>query len=277
MVLQNIRNHPTYVINLDRRPDRWTEFSKQTTLSQFKDLTRFSAVDGKTIDVFNDPRISIHTRTNIKDNYRRSNYEINTVGAIGASFSHISIWKEFLHGSSEYLVVFEDDTIVDETSLTYIDKLTKVLPTSGWDMWLLGTHRWGLDGRPVEKGNTKGWWYVSAFTGAHAYVLSRKGAEILLEEPFPIETHIEYYISGCARFKKLRVIKHWALRMTYSAEETEIQDSDTFLNRKTCTLCVIPDSYLSYGIYLTYDQIAILLALGITTMGLWTALKKQNG
>jgi GR25 family glycosyltransferase involved in LPS biosynthesis len=274
MVLQDIRTCPTYVINLDRRPDRWKEFSTQPALKKFTQLQRFSAVDGKTLELFKDDRISLHTRENIKANYRRSHYEINTAGAIGASFSHITIWQNFLKGDAEYLVVFEDDTIVNKDYLSIVDKLIPTLPEGQWDMWLLGTHRWGLDGKPLVKGSLKHWWNVSSFTGAHAYVLSRKGAAILLENPYPIETHIEYYICNCAKFKGLKLIKHWALRMTYFAETTEIADSDTFLNRTTCPLCAIPDEPIYYGLYITYDQMAVLLAVALATVGVWSGLRR---
>ena len=36
--MQDIRGYPTFVINLDRRKDRWDEFSKQGALKEFKYL-----------------------------------------------------------------------------------------------------------------------------------------------------------------------------------------------------------------------------------------------
>jgi hypothetical protein len=108
---------------------------------------------------------------------------------------------------------------------------------------------------------------VKAFTGAHAYVLSRRGAEILLQQPFPIETHIEYYITGCAALKGLRLVKHWALRMTYSMEQSESDDSDTFDGRKACPVCYIPDNYPSHGVYLTHGALVGAFALGLVATG----------
>lgn len=265
--LKDIRTCPTYVINLDRRPDRWAEFSKQPELAQFKALKRFSAVDGSKLNVLQDDRVSLHTRVNIQTKSRRSHYEIATAGAVGASLSHITIWKEFLASDAPYVVVFEDDTVVDKVSMAYVDTLIPRLPASGWDMWLLGTHRWAFDGKPLNSLEPKGWWKVTAFTGAHAYVLSRRGAEILLQQPFPIETHIEYYITGCAALKGLRLVKHWALRMTYSMEQSEGNDSDTFDGRKACPVCRIPDDYPSHGVYLTHGALVGAFALGLVATG----------
>jgi glycosyl transferase family 25 len=278
MVLKDIRTCPTFVINLDRRTDRWDNFSKQSTLSEFKQLERFSAVDGSKINVLQDERVSLHTRQNILKKYRRSHYEICTPGAIGASLSHITIWKNFLQSDAEYVVVFEDDTIIDQKSLEYIDTLIPKLPESGWDMWLLGMHRWSFNGTPLVKNNKKGWWSVSDFTGAHAYVLSRKGAEILLDNPFPIETHIEYYITGCSQLKGLRIIRHWALRMTYFAEQTEENDSDTFDSKKSCPVCYIPDNFPEVGFYMPYWRLSRMIvgatALGFVGYGAYLGMKK---
>ncbi len=279
MALENIRTCPTFVINLDRRPDRWTDFSAQPTLSQFTNLQRFSAVDGSKIDVLNDERISLHTRENILLKSRRSHYEIATAGAIGATLSHVSLWKQFLNSDAKYLVVFEDDTIVDDTAMNYIDTLVGKLPAE-WHMWLLGTHRGSFEGKPLVPGAPKGWWSVKKFTGAHAYVLSRKGAEILLEDPFPIETHIEYYITACASLKGLILIKHWALRMGYSMERTDEIDSDTFTGRESCPVCYIPDNFPTVGFYMSYDdfyrKVAAGVALGFVGLGAYLGLRRRK-
>jgi hypothetical protein len=230
------------VINLDRRKDRWDEFSSQETMKQFKKLERFSAVDGSKLDPFTDKRIGIHTRLNIVRNYRRSHYEINTLGAIGASLSHIGIWKRFLESDAEYAVVFEDDTVVREEDLTRVDTLIRDLP-QGWDLWLLGTHKWMYQGVPLTD-DPKGWSKTLQFTGAHAYVISRRGAQILLDEPFPIETHIEFYITACVKLKGLKIVRHPSLRIGYNAEYTKENDSDTFESRFSCPVCYVPDNYM---------------------------------
>ena len=265
----DIRKCPTLVINLDRRADRWNEFKKQPALKKFTKLERFSAVDGSKLDVLNDNRISPHTRMNIAKKYRRSDYEINTAGAIGASFSHISCWKKLLDSDEEYMVVFEDDTLVTDEYLKQIDELAQTLPI--WDMWLLGTHAWQFKGIPLSK-NSK-WSKVKQFTGAHAYVISRRGAELLLKECFPIETHIEYYISACANLKGLRLIRNEELRMKYSMELTTSNDSDTFDSYKSCPVCIVPDTFPTTGIYIspaTFERVAIsLTSLGIIGFGFY--------
>ena len=270
--MQDIRDCPTFVINLDRREDRWKDFSKQPTLKEFKNLKRFSAVDGSTLNVLHDSRISYHTRQNISNKYRRSDYEINTPGAIGASLSHIGCWRKFLESESKFLVVFEDDTVVNNLYMEKIDSLIPKLP-SEWDMWLLGTHAWAFKGVPLTKYNDS-WWKVKQFTGAHAYVLSRKGAELLLKQPFPIEMHIEYYICACAQLHGLKIIRHSQLRMKYSMELTQSDDSDTFDSFKSCPVCMIPDTFPNTGLYMSSQTLERALisisAVGLILYGLYT-------
>jgi GR25 family glycosyltransferase involved in LPS biosynthesis len=269
MVLTDIRTCPTFVINLTRRPDRWQLFQQQPTVRTFSNLKRFSAVDGKTLDIYTDERISLHTRQNILKNFRRSHYEINTPGAVGASLSHIGIWTTFLKSDAEMCVVFEDDAMITEPMIQKINQAIQTIPEN-WDIWLLGLHQ-GTSQTPDGFEPTGTWNVITQFTGAHAYILTRRAARILCEEPFPIETHIEYYISGCATLKGLRILQHKHIRIPFLMEQTLVQDSDTFEGETSCPTCYIPDDFPKLGYYRSYADyyrgLIGLAALAFVTYG----------
>jgi glycine/D-amino acid oxidase-like deaminating enzyme len=170
--------------------------------------------------------------------------------------------------------------MITEENLQTIHALIPKLPENDWDLWLLGTHRGGVKAKPLDPLNKKSWWKVTDFTGAHAYILTRKGAQILLEQCFPIETHIEYYITACSRLKNLKIIKHWALRMRYFQELNEIEDSDTFDGKKSCPVCFIPDNYPQVGFYMPYWKLIEILigmsALGVVGFGAYLGMKKKS-
>ena len=265
----DIKDIPVYVINLDRRPDRWTKFSTQPAIQTLEHVKRFSAVDGSKLDIPHDSRISVHTRQNIAKKYRRSHYEINTAGAIGASLSHISIWETFLQTEAAYCLVFEDDTVVTKEILEEAELLSKRMPTK-WDIWLLGHHRWAMESEPISN-NSKGWRKVREFTGAHAYIINRRAAKTLLKECFPIETHIEYYMTGCAKLNNLTILRYGGFRIPYEIEFTEEDDSDTFDSMKSCPLCRVPDEHISEFLITPkvkfFKSVAGIAALGVVVCG----------
>ena len=270
----NIRQIPAYVVNLDRRPDRWEEFQKQPLFGEFKSIERFPAVDGKTLDWKNDDRISYQTRKNIEKSYRRSHYEINSLGAIGASLSHIGIWRKFLASEAKYCLVFEDDTVLKPEELALIDKLCQE-KMPDWNLWLIGHHNWMLEGKPINPGKKEGWWNVDVFTGAHAYIIDRTAAEKLLEMPFPIETHIEYYMSNVAKQKGFKIVRYKGLRVGYTIEATGEDDSDTMI-KNTCPVCFIPDDMTNSMFVLSYAKMG-RMAVGLAAIGLiWYGYKKAK-
>lgn len=274
----NLKEIPVYVINLDRRPDRWSSFSSQPAAKSFENLKRFSAVDGSKLDISHDERISVHTRMNILKKYRRSHYEINTAGAIGASLSHITIWKTFLETEAPYCLVFEDDTVITPEAIEEATKLSKQIPTK-WDIWLLGHHRWAMESEPIAS-DRKGWRKVTSFTGAHAYVINRKAAETLVNYCFPIETHIEYYMTGIAKLYNLSIVRFAQFRIPYEIEFTEGDDSDTFDSIKSCPLCRIPDNYMDTFVAMPverfYKNVGAGIAIAIVGVGAYIAYKKLN-
>jgi len=264
---------PVYVINLDRRGDRWKNFMKQPLYKYFKGIERFSAVDGKHLDWEHDERISIHTRNNIAKNFRRSHHEINTLGACGASFSHIGCWKKFLETDEEYCMILEDDTKLDDTDFAKAILYAKKIP-SDFDIWLLGCHFGSYSGELYAKGSP--WQTINRFTGAQSYLITRKAAEMLLKECFPIETHIEFYISSCVKLNKMVMLKHKFLRVTQLVEDTMVNDSDT-VAIQTCPLCKVPDNpvdtYFLLPIKGVLQGLVCITAVGFVFYGYYRAKK----
>jgi hypothetical protein len=66
--------------------------------------------------------------------------------------------------------------------------------------------------------------------------------------------------------------------MSYAAEVTEENDSDTFDSQKSCPVCYIPDNYPEIGFYMSYDRLT-RMAVGLTAVGFvgygwWLARKR---
>jgi hypothetical protein len=111
-------------------------------------------------------------------------------------------------------------------------------------MWILGCYPKTLVIEHLK--SKKPWNKVHSFTAAHSYLLTREAAKKLLEEPYPVETHIEYYITTVATLKGFQILQHPDIIVdfyrTYIGPRTN--DSNTSQHKKMgCPTCDTPDDY----------------------------------
>ena len=59
---------PCFVINLDRRPDRWKRFIEQPAIRHVPNVERMPGIDAQNLDLLHDSRISLQTRTILPKN-----------------------------------------------------------------------------------------------------------------------------------------------------------------------------------------------------------------
>jgi GR25 family glycosyltransferase involved in LPS biosynthesis len=224
----DINKIPIYCINLDKRPERYRGFSSQPGVQELK-LKRFSAVDGSKISL-NSPDISNQTKYNILHKTRRAHSQIDTIGAIGCSLSHYSIWKEFLRGEDAYCFVLEDDALVPVGLANQI-KLITMVPHS-FDVWALSYKLYNKTLNDVKGG----WKSPVYFWGTSSYIISRKGATELIDQFFPIECHLDNYMCLKNSFGKIRLHINEYVMMYTLPYGTDIQ-------LHNCGLCNFPDKF----------------------------------
>jgi GR25 family glycosyltransferase involved in LPS biosynthesis len=241
----NIFNIPTYVISMKERPERWKRYTEQPVTNKFKHARRSNAINGKKLKYVKDRRISVRTRLNIFRNYRRSHHEIATLGAVGCSLSHIDVWKKFLNTGAKYCFIMEDDCILTDETFTNVNKLIPTLPPM-WGVWLLGMYKPNLVFSPMD---VKPWNRVYSFTASHAYVITRDAAKTFLQDAFPVESHIDHYISAISVLKDICMVQHPEIHIEFFQEKmshspTTTVDSNTSQHKKNgCPLCKIPDDW----------------------------------
>jgi GR25 family glycosyltransferase involved in LPS biosynthesis len=189
-----------------------------------------SAVDGAKINPVKSPYISNQTKINILHKTRRAHGEIDTIGAIGCSLSHYSVWKKFLETDSPYCLVLEDDAQVRSGLAELVIDASHDIPD--FDVWLLSYKLYDKTLLPVGKA----WKSPVNFWGTSAYILSRAGAKRLMEDFFPIECHLDKYMCLKQLLGKLRIIVHETFKTYTLPSGTDIQ-----LNK--CSLCNYPDDF----------------------------------
>lgn len=251
---------PIVCINLDRRPDRWKHFSTQPGLPP-SSLQRFQAVDGTTLSIAKDPRISLETRLRIQAKKRRAHGEINTPGAIGCSLSHYNVWTSKLT-DSPFTLICEDDTILTPFFLKLVETFLPTIPESA-DLWILSwrTYTAQKQGTPL----TGLWETPPAFWGTNCYLLRKTAVPKLTAEFFPIESHLDRYFQNLHSLGKLQLVTHKNVC-------TKILGSGTDIQLYPCSLCNLPEDlndedlmitnkYMMYGLFAYAFMITLFLGL----------------
>jgi GR25 family glycosyltransferase involved in LPS biosynthesis len=253
----NLKEIPCYCINLDNRPGRLNYFLRQPGIKDIP-FTRFSAVDGSRIPILNNPQISNNTKSNITFGKRRSHGEINTPGAIGCSLSHYAVWKKFLETKeAPYCLVLEDDAGIPEDFYTSFTKASEDLKEiESFDVWSITYKLVDKNLRPVSNS----WNSPVYFWGTSCYIISRQGAQKLMEGFFPIECHLDKYLCLRNSLGHIKLITHSTFKGYTITLGSDIQVG-------SCDLCNLPDKfgrevitkdYILYTVF-TYSIIVTLL------------------
>lgn len=168
----------TFVINLERRPNRLIEFLRQNN-QELPSFEVFKGVDGSKLE----PNLQIQKIFETGDYHFRR-------GIVGCAYSHLKIWSEFLHDTSTYCVVLEDDVRVVNK---YKEKLVDLLTTyrGQFDVMMLHWNPYPQAAQTAQE-------YLEEYRGAEAelwsvdkssrlnmgsgaaYVLTRRAARSLL-------------------------------------------------------------------------------------------------
>lgn len=223
-------------INLDSRPDRRAHIEKSEAAKAL-DIQRFSALHGS---------LGVLSTRALAEWYllRKHNHEIRTLGAIGCSLSHISLWKEFLASSYETCLILEDDC--DMTSL--MDAVESVQPIH--DIAILG---WAGNRNDIISHKTLQPWPKSrGFWGSHAYMLTRHAAELLVFHALPITMQVDSYIQLIAS------LYTWKVQVPSNPVKQRWSRSDVF------SLCLFCDTKLFLVVFIGAISLCSIFLLYVT-------------
>jgi len=232
---------PKYVINLDKRTDRWKHFESQPGLPDFQNIRRYSAVDGNALNIDNDKRVSLFTHLNILRGERRSHWDINTKGGIGCYMSHVNIWEEFQNSQYEVALVMEDDIILSKDSAntlkTWIKESKVMQNTDLWDFCILaptkGIETSSKDRKPLMPlyKDDPTCIRLELFNCMVAYLITKKGVRKIMPHIYPIEGHIDWFLSASSQLKIINVCAPSKPLFKYKYTVTDIHKSSS------CKIC----------------------------------------
>lgn len=190
-----------FIINLDRRPDRFQRVSDTIASSDLSTvpIKRVSAVDYKQID------IDAHTSARAKQDLQslkilkvRSFHSQLTPGAVGCYLSHVNVWKTIAESNlpdDTLFLILEDDATVPAYASVYMRTAESALKALGVTpqsdkpyivLWEIACQR------DCQLTDTNLIVKPSVFWSLQAYTLSVKTAKALLRLPLtPIENQLD--------------------------------------------------------------------------------------
>lgn len=181
-----------FCISLDRFPEKW-ERVKQKMNSLGIEIEKISACDGLELD---ETKISKASTPSVEYTlkYGRSLHrEMPSVGAIGCYLSHVKIWKKIIQKNLQNVLILEDDFHIPD--IKAIKEYLKFLPKNYHTAFLGYFKQLTQIDHKESKINDYWTFNPSLLFGTYGYLISREGAERLLEKAFPIEMQVDSYIS----------------------------------------------------------------------------------
>lgn len=182
-----MKNSVAYVINLDRRPDRWQHILNMLQTRGFSRIVRIAAIDGNTLTPkqlqswVTPEGLASLTRE------RQTHEELGSSGAVGCYLSHMEAWKRIVQQQEPGFVI-EDDCVLVENILMHDKTVDPVYDVVLWGHSALRT--------PVQQNLTLHAItpYQGLFWGLHFYYLTPAGAQKLLQRALPIHIQVDSYM-----------------------------------------------------------------------------------
>jgi GR25 family glycosyltransferase involved in LPS biosynthesis len=217
----------------------------QPEIKKLPNFKKFSAVDGQTLDIKTDTRVSTLGRYNIMNNTRRSHDLLDSIGGVGCALSHITLWQNLLKSNDNVFFIVEDDLVLQKGDWEKVRQLylqNKWLQDSNkWDIWSVGNLKCIPADNDIKRENK--FVFCKEFVGFNSYFISRRGAEKLVKEAFPIQQHIDWFTSYYALTHpdfKIVYNKSFNLDQDPALLEKEYSDIRT---KDICYICDIPTDY----------------------------------
>lgn len=203
-LLERMQIAHVMIINLDRRPDRWEYVSAHLRARGLQRFTRVSAVDGRTLSAAELDLLSPRARELIRRRRRWHHEEMHEFGSVGAALSHLGLWRRLADTADERWLILEDDIHIHDGIEDVMGRALAEVPAR-FDTLFLGHHTDFPGSVPVTEVTMRSPMIATSmrFYGAHAYVLSSRGAAALAARALPLWMHLDQLIAHLCHSREL--------------------------------------------------------------------------
>ena len=136
---------------------------------------------------------------------RHDHMQLYSGGSLGCLLSHIEVWRQVTGVS----LVLEEDAVLDAKSLERLQELLFDMKELKWDLLMLETGHLGLNGVWRYVGNmaatcanwsTVDGWKACNWMGSRGYLITERGAELLLKNAHPLMVQTDALMGLTATF-----------------------------------------------------------------------------
>jgi len=214
-----------YVINLDRRPDRWAKAEMELKNAGFQNYERVSGVDGKLIDsqqlrqILHPESFNVLGSKSMFVNPRT----ITTLGAVGCTLSHYKIWDKIVQSGMPGFVAEDDLEFRSHTTASMPNNIAK------YDFVVLGFSNLQNFEKKKDDENAvlQPLLNPAQFSGTHFYYITPEVAKVFMSFTFPLHYQTDVFLSNCLEELEKRHFKAAIAApkslVTQSNLETDIQ------------------------------------------------------
>ena len=221
----------TQVINLDRSPDRLATIAQMLDAAEVA-YTRFSAVDGRLLDLARDARVT--TMFDLKK-WRTLHHRNPIAADVGCYLSHFEAIKAFHAQERPLGLIFEDDASIEREFISTI--MPGLIANRDWDILKLhARHPGPLVTRRQFANDTRLCSFVFKHSGATAYIVKHRAAAKMLKHMVPAVRMNDYvYDEGHRMNLRVRTIAPMpvSLQITKSTIEVDRKTDRDWLGKYT--------------------------------------------
>jgi glycosyl transferase, family 25 len=188
----------TWVINLDRAPDRLARISQQLQRLALP-FTRLPAVDARALQA--NQRAALDEPA-----YRRKHGMTPLLGELGCYLSHVEAMQRFLSSPAQFALVLEDDVVLHASLPAVLRGLLQ--HAQRWDMVKLSAVHSGtpVPVLQVAPGHALAV-MLSRCTGSSAYIVNRRAAQAYAAGLLPMSLPYDHVFDQGWRFGlKVRLV-----------------------------------------------------------------------
>ena len=191
-----------FIINLDRREDRWDQISKHLNELNCKSFQRVVAIDG----LKESKELSRKVFRLESGNPFNDEPTISQMGVLGCLKSHLKALQlaSKFFGTIDTALILEDDCFFIDSAASVLKKSLAELPPK-WQFLMLGAIYGSAPGFVSQKNNLM---RVYNATAAHAYMVNRNSCQLLIQRiEALLESRVIFPID--IWFTKFQPIENW--------------------------------------------------------------------